>query len=928
MEARTTVHTDPSHELFLPRRLHLDAIFKPQSVAVIGASERPGSVGRTLLWNLISNPFGGTVYPVNPKRSNVLGIRAYSSVRDIPEPVDLAVIATPAPTVPGVVQECVEAGVKGAIIISAGFKEIGEEGRRLEEQILAIARKGGMRIVGPNCLGVMRPVTGLNATFASTMARPGSVGFISQSGALLTAILDWSLEENVGFSAFVSIGSMLDVGWGDLIHYLGNDPYTKSIILYMESIGDARSFLSAAREVAFQKPIIVIKAGRTEEAAKAALSHTGTLAGSDEVLSAAFRRTGVLRVDSIADLFYMAEVLAKQPRPEGPRLTIVTNAGGAGVLATDALVQGGGQLAELSEATLQALNAFLPPQWSRGNPVDILGDADPERYAKALEVALADENSDGLLVILTPQAMTEPTQTAEHLRRFAQSRKPILASWMGGVEVAAGRQILNRAGIPTFPYPDTAVRVFNYMWRYSYNLRGLYETPSLPDDEIDGGPDRERAQRLLEQVRQEGRTLLTEYEAKQVLEAYCLPVTPTRLARTADEAVAAAEALGYPVVVKLHSLTITHKTDVGGVQLNLGSPEAVRQAFESIRANLAARGQLEAFDGVTVQPMVHLSDGYELIIGSTIDPQFGPVILFGAGGTLVEVYRDRALALPPLNTTLARRMMEQTKVYRALEGVRGRPPVNLDRLEKLLVRFSQLVVEQPWIREIDINPFWAAPEQLIALDARIVLHPLHLREEELPRPAIRPYPRQYMGTWRLKDGSAVLIRPIRPEDEPLLVAFHHKLSERSVYLRYASLLKLSQRVAHERLARLCFIDYDREMALVAERRSPETGRPEILAVARLTKVYGTNDGEFALLVRDDVQGKGLGTELLRRLLQIGEAEGLERIVADILVQNHAMQHVCRKLGFQVLHSSDPADPMVKAVKTLQVSAERESLAKA
>ncbi|WP_243664138.1 acetate--CoA ligase family protein [Rhodothermus marinus] len=383
MEARpVTEQHDPSHELFLPRRLHLDAIFRPRSVAVIGASERPGSVGRTLLWNLISNPFGGTVYPVNPKRTNVLGIRAYPSVKDIPEPVDLAVIATPAPTVPGVVQECVEAGVKGAVIISAGFKEIGEEGRRLEEQILAIARKGGMRIIGPNCLGVMRPVTGLNATFASTMARPGTVGFISQSGALLTSILDWSLEENVGFSAFISIGSMLDVGWGDLIYYLGSDPYTKSIILYMESIGDARSFLSAAREVALQKPIIVIKAGRTEEAARAALSHTGSLAGSDEVLSAAFRRTGVLRVDSIADLFYMAEVLAKQPRPEGPRLTILTNAGGAGVLATDALVQGGGQLAELSEETKKKLDEFLPPQWSHGNPVDILGDADPERYAK------------------------------------------------------------------------------------------------------------------------------------------------------------------------------------------------------------------------------------------------------------------------------------------------------------------------------------------------------------------------------------------------------------------------------------------------------------------------------------------------------------------------------------------------------------------
>ncbi len=929
MEARpATDQHDPSHELFQPPRLHLDAIFKPHSVAVIGASERPGSVGRTLLWNLISNPFGGTVYPVNPRRTNVLGIRAYPSVKALPEPVDLAVIATPAPTVPEVVQECVEAGVKGAVIISAGFKEIGEEGRRLEEQILAIARKGGMRIIGPNCLGVMRPVTGLNATFASTMARPGTVGFISQSGALLTSILDWSLEENVGFSAFISIGSMLDVSWGDLIYYLGSDPYTKSILLYMESIGDARAFLSAAREVALQKPIIVIKAGRTEEAAQAALSHTGSLAGSDEVLSAAFRRTGVLRVDRIADLFYMAEVLAKQPRPEGPRLTILTNAGGAGVLATDALVQGGGQLAELSEETLEKLDELLPPHWSRSNPVDILGDADPERYARALEVTLADKNSDGLLVILTPQAMTEPTQTAEQLRRFAQSRKPILASWMGGVEVAVGKQILNRAGIPTFQYPDTAARVFNYMWRYSYNLRALYETPSLPDDEIEGGPDRERARQIIKQVRQEERTLLTEHEAKQVLAAYGLPVTPTRLAHTVEEAIAAAEELGYPVVLKLHSLQITHKTDVGGVQLNLHTPDEVRQAFETIRRNLAERGQADAFDGVTVQPMVHVQDGYELIIGSTIDPQFGPVLLFGAGGTLVEVYRDRALGLPPLNTTLARRMMEQTKVYRALQGVRGRPPINLDRLEKLLVRFSQLVVEQPWIREIDVNPLLAASDQIIALDARIVLHPPDMPEAELPRPAIRPYPRQYMGTWRLKDGSPVLIRPIRPEDEPLLVDFHHKLSERSVYLRYASLLKLSQRVAHERLARLCFIDYDREMALVAERRSPETGRPEILAVARLTKIYGTNDGEFAMLVRDDVQGKGLGTELLRRLIQIGEAEGLERIVADILVQNQAMQHVCQKLGFRILRGDDPADPMVKAVKVLRVSAEHESLAKA
>lgn len=563
MEARpVTEQHDPSHELFLPRRLHLDAIFRPRSVAVIGASERPGSVGRTLLWNLISNPFGGTVYPVNPKRTNVLGIRAYPSVKDIPEPVDLAVIATPAPTVPGVVQECVEAGVKGAVIISAGFKEIGEEGRRLEEQILAIARKGGMRIIGPNCLGVMRPVTGLNATFASTMARPGTVGFISQSGALLTSILDWSLEENVGFSAFISIGSMLDVGWGDLIYYLGSDPYTKSIILYMESIGDARSFLSAAREVALQKPIIVIKAGRTEEAARAALSHTGSLAGSDEVLSAAFRRTGVLRVDSIADLFYMAEVLAKQPRPEGPRLTILTNAGGAGVLATDALVQGGGQLAELSEETKKKLDEFLPPQWSHGNPVDILGDAirsatrsaggdagrRKQRRPAGHPHATGHDRShaDGRAApALCAEPQADPGQLdgrggGGRRQKDPEPRRhshlPVPRHGRARVQLHVALQL----------QPARAVR--NTLAARRRNRRGTGSRAGAADHRA-GAPGRAYA---ADRVRGQA-------GARGLL----LPVTPTRLARTADEAVAAAEELGYPVVLKLHSLKITHKTDVG-----------------------------------------------------------------------------------------------------------------------------------------------------------------------------------------------------------------------------------------------------------------------------------------------------------------------------------------------------------------------------
>jgi acetyltransferase len=885
------------------RRQALDAIFTPGSVAVIGATEKEGSVGRTILRNLISSPFGGTVYPVNPKRPNVLGIKAYPNVTAIPEQVDLAVVVTPAPTVPDIIRECVDAGVKGAIIISAGFKEIGEEGAKLEQQILEHARRGKLRIIGPNCLGVMRPLAGFNATFASTIARPGNVAFISQSGALLTAILDWSFQEVVGFSAFISVGSMLDVGWGDLIYYLGDDQQTRSIVIYMESIGDARAFLSAAREVSFFKPVIVIKAGRTDAAAKAAASHTGSLTGSDEVLDAAFRRSGVLRVDRISDVFYMAEVLAKQPRPRGPRLTILTNAGGPGVLATDALIAEGGELSVLSDETMQALNQLLPPHWSHNNPIDILGDADPERYAKALEIAGKDRNSDGLLVILTPQAMTDPTQTAEQLKPYARiDGKPILASWMGGAEVAAGVTILNRADIPTFNYPDTAARVFNYMWRYSYNLRGLYETPVMPTDA--DAPDRALAEKIIQNVRASGREILTEFESKQLLAAYDIPTIETRIARSADEAIQIADQMGYPVVLKLHSETITHKTDVGGVQLNLLDPEAVRRAYQLIESSVRERVGAEHFLGVTVQKMVKL-DGYELIIGSSLDPQFGPVLLFGTGGTLVEVFKDRALGLPPLTSTLARRMMEQTRIYEALKGVRGRPPVNFAALEHLMVRFSQLVVEQRWIKEIDINPLLASPERLLALDARVVVHGMAVSENQLPKTAIRPYPVQYVSTWKMEDGPEFTIRPIRPEDEPLMVRFHETLSDQSVYLRYFHFIKLSERVAHERLSRICFIDYDREMVLVAEYFDHERGQAEIIAAARLSKIHGENEAEFGLLISDAFQHRGLGTELLRRLIQIGRDEGLSRIIGDILAANYDMQRISEKLGFRITRTDDP-----------------------
>ncbi|MCC7349078.1 MAG: bifunctional acetate--CoA ligase family protein/GNAT family N-acetyltransferase [Phycisphaerales bacterium] len=912
-QSNSQPQTDRSHDVLREVRQPLEAFFSPRNVALIGATETPGSVGRTLLWNLVSNPFGGTIFPVNPKRPSVLGIKAYPDISAIPDKVDLAVIVTPAATVPGIIGQCIDTGVKASIIISAGFKELGAPGIALEQNVLEQARRGKLRIIGPNCLGVMNPITGLNATFAGAMARPGNVAFISQSGALCTAVLDWSFKQQVGFSAFISIGSMLDVNWGDLIDYFGDDPRTQSIVIYMESIGDARAFLSAAREVALNKPIIVIKAGRTEAAAKAAASHTGSLTGSDEVLDAAFRRCGVLRVNDISEVFDMAEVLSKQPRPKGSRLTIVTNAGGPGVLATDALILAGGELAQISPQTTQQLDQFLPAAWSRNNPIDILGDADPDRYSKSLEVASQDPASDGLLVILTPQDMTDPTQTAEKLRPYAKIQgKPILASWMGGPVVAAGEHILNSSGIPTYPYPDTAARAFYYMWKYSYNLRGLYETPTMATD-AESAINRDAANAIIQTARRDGRTILTEVESKKLLSTYGIPTVPTSIADSADLAVREADRIGYPVVLKLYSHTITHKTDVGGVKLNLRDSAAVRDAYAQIQSSVAKTAGAEHFHGVSVQPMIRL-DGYEIIVGSSIDPQFGPVLLFGTGGQLVEIFKDRALGLPPLNATLARRMIEQTRIYKALKGVRGRPPVDLAALDHLLVRFSQLVVEQKWIREIDINPLLVSDQRLIALDARVVVQGPDVSETSLPRPAIRPYPTQYVTPWALKDGSAVTIRPIRPEDEPLLVHFHKTLSERSVRLRYFHPMKLNQRTTHERLTRVCFNDYDRDIALVADHHDSATGQHEILGVARLSKLPFGNQAEFAMLISDQWQNRGLGSRMLDLLIQVGRDEKLSRIVADILPDNLEMQRICQKLGFSL--TQDPLAPVIKAAIAL------------
>lgn len=888
----------------MPHGFSLDPFFKPAAVAVIGASGTAGSVGSILMRNLLTNTFGGVVYPVNPKRRAVHGVSCYPSLEDVPAVVDLAVIATPAATVPGTIRQCVERGVPAAIIISAGFSELGTEGRKLEQQIRDTAR-GRMRIVGPNCLGIIHPGSGLNASFAAAMPPAGRVALLSQSGAICTSILDWAREQHVGFSSFVSVGTMLDVDFADLLDYFGDDPDTRSIVLYMESVGDVRKFFSAARAVARSKHVIVVKAGRHEAGARAAASHTGAMAGSDAVFDAAVHRAGVLRVLTIPDLFNMSEILAQQPAPRGPALAIITNAGGPGVMATDALMTRGGQLAHLSPATVEALNAVLPPFWSHANPIDVLGDATPERYRKATEICAKDPNVQGLLVLLTPQAMTDPTETARQLTPFAHLEgKPVLASWMGGADVRAGRQLLGQAGIASFDSPEAAIDAFLHLVDYRRNQELLYEQPAaLPEG---WAPDQDAVRRLLAQVRAAGRTLLTEFEAKQLLQCYGIPIVPTEVALSAGEAAKLAQSFGYPVVLKLYSEAITHKTDAGGVLLNLVDAEAVRAGYTQIRDNAARYAEehklgSNAFVGVTVQPMVKLK-GYELIVGSSVDVQFGPIILFGAGGVLVEVFQDRALGLPPLNRTLARLLIERTQIAKALQGVRGQRPVPMDQLETLLVRFSYLLCDFLEIQEVDINPLLAGPDGIVALDARVVIAPADLPQDKRPRLTIEPYPNQYTQEWQARNGETVVIRAIRPEDEPLLVAHHKTLSEKTIRRRFFSMVKLLSR---ESLVRLCHLDYAREMALVAERRN-EAGRPELIGVARYYMNPQTRSAEFAVVVTDAWQGQGVGQHLMERLIAVARERGVRRLTGLVLRENAPMLKLARELGFRE-GKSDEAD---------------------
>lgn len=869
----------------------LDYFFKPGAIAVIGASSKEGSIGFTLLTNLKRDGFPGPIYPVNPKHEEILGLKAYPSILEVKSSIDLAIIAVPIREAPGIMRECGEAGVKGAIIISAGGKEVGEDGARIEEEIRSEARRSGIRYLGPNCLGILSPINGLNASFAGHSAEPGSLALLSQSGAICSAILDLAATEKIGFSHFVSVGSMADLDFADMIDYLGNEPSARSIIIYMENMTRHRKFMSAARSVSLVKPIIVVKSGRSEAAAKAAASHTGALAGQDAAYNAAFRRAGIIRVDTISQLFSCAEALGKMHRPTGGRLAIITNAGGPGVMAVDAFSKWPFEPATLSSETIQKLDDFLPPFWSRANPIDILGDAPPDRYVQAVRVCLAAPELSGMVVILTPQAMTDPTAVAQALAGEIENRnKPLIAVWMGARDVEAGIKILNEARIPTFATPEEAVDTFMHMYSYSRNLELLQETPPSLPREIE--VNTRQARTFIKECLRRRAKVLTEIESKAILSAYGIPVNRTMVASNAQAAAEAAKGIGFPVVVKIYSPDITHKSDVDGVRVHLRNEQEVAAAFEEITARAKAIKPEARISGVTVQNQVKKSE-IELIIGSKRDPQFGPLILFGMGGVLTEVLKDSAVDLPPLNLLLARRLMERTRVYRLLQGYRNIPAANVDQVAEFLVRISQLVTDFPEIVELDLNPVVISDGHPVAIDARIMIEP---SEVAAPRHLIiSPYPNQYESEWLLKDGTPILIRPMKPEDEPLVADLLDNCSEQTIYFRYFRVIKSWP---HESLIRFTQNDYDREIGIAAIGLPP--GPAVMMGVGRLVMTPEREAAEFAVIVADPWQGKGLGPKLIERVIEIAREYEVRTLSGEVLTQNQPMLSLVKKIGFKLL----------------------------
>jgi acetyltransferase len=870
----------------------------PKTIALIGATETEGTVGRTIMENLMRSS-GRTLFPVNPKHEKVFGIPCLPSVEAIGSPVDLAVVATPASTVPDVLLACAKAGTHGAIVISAGFGEIGKEGLALEKRIKKILAEYPMRVVGPNCLGIIRPTVGLNASFLSVEPKAGDIALISQSGALGTGMLDWAVSAQVGFSFFASVGSMVDVDFADLVDFLGEDPHTRSILVYMETIGNARRFMSAARGFARNKPIIVLKPGRYSASAKAALSHTGAMTGDDEVYEAAFRRVGVLRVHEVADLFHAAEVLDSQRLPVGPSVAIVTNAGGLGVMATDSLIEHGGRLAELSDKSMGVLNACLPAYWSHANPIDVLGDATSDRFVSAVTACLADPGVNGVLLVYTPQGNARPDEMASLIAGLAKgSQKPVITVLMGGDTVEGGRAIFQAAAVPCYNTPEEAVRTYMSMYQYARNLELLYETPAeLP---IDMAPPKHNLQAMLRRVAASGRTVLTEEESKRFITTYGFPVIPQVLSDTLEEALAAAKKIGYPVVLKIVSHEITHKSAAGGVEVGVCSPADLEAAYARIMKRVKKSSPRATIEGVSVQKMVREVD-YELILGMKKDQQFGAVIVFGAGGVDAEGLADFSVSLPPLNQTLARRMMEETRVFKTMMTPRrGVVAPDVCELEELLTILSNMVADFPEIAEIDINPLVLSGGKARAVDARIVIDKSVLRgKPKFPHMVITPYPTRYVTPWRLSDGTEVILRPMRPEDEPMVAEFLNTLSEETLRQRY---FVNHLNVSHELLVRFVNNDYDREIAIVAELTQGKKKR--IIGVGRLMGEANRGRSEFAVVVHDDFQGRGLGFKLTDTIIGIAQEKGLKEISGFIDAKNRRMLRVVAELGFVPVETVD------------------------
>ena len=876
----------------------LEKLLNPTRIALIGVTINPNSVGGKVLGNLVGGGFRGVVYPVSSTAEAILGVPCYPGLKNLPRKPDMAIICTPADQVPDIVEECGEAGIRGIIIMSAGFKETGEEGLVLEKRIReTISRYEGMRILGPNCLGIIVPGLSLNASFGEGMPAKGNVAFISQSGALCTSVLDWAIQEKIGFSYFVSVGNMLDVDFADLIDYFGEDQQTESIILYVESISRARKFITAARAFARTKPILVYKAGRFPESAAVAASHTGAMASADAVFDAVFQRTGMARVLNIGEIFDCAELVGRNKIPRGPRLGIVTNAGGPGVMATDSLIAQNGVLAKLSPETIEECDSFLPPFWSGGNPVDVLGDAKAKRFARATEAVVKDKGVDAVLVILTPQAMTKPDSVAKAVARIAgETQKPVLAAWLGGERVREGAGILASSGVPTYRTPEQAVGAFMTLVDYSRNLETLYETPR--DIPVEFKFDRKTMRSRVNEYISSGTTILSEENSKELLEIYGIPVTKPHPARTREEAVALADSIGYPVVLKVWSDDITHKTDAGGVKLNIETPFHAGEAWDSIMSAAEHYCPEAKILGVTVQEMAVVKNGLEMILGIKKDPVFGSVIMAGMGGVEAELWGDSSLGFPPLNERLARRMLETLKIWPLLRGYRGRPPVDIDLLLEVIMRLSYLTADNPEIAELDINPLVVAPDRLVALDARAVVEPVDPGTKRYSHLALRPYPEEYISSRKLTDGTEVLLRPIKPEDEPLWLDMLGSCSKESIYNRFRFFFNWS---THDVATRYCYIDYDREMAIVSE--VEENGEKKLTGVGRLVADPDLETVEYAVLVTDEWQNRGLGGLLTDMCMDIAKDWGMKTVYAQTTTDNPRMVHLFENRDFRVDHST-------------------------